>query len=168
MSIVVRASFLILALLLPTVLAACGPVRSTVVLIQADKALREARALGSAEIAPYPTEMSSQLIEKAKEEQGYSSYDTATVLAEDARTLARDALRLAKESGAAEEPAAEEPAAEEPAAEEPAAEEPAAEEPAAEEPAAEEPAAEEPAAEEPAAEEPRDDAKPTNDGEASP
>ena len=120
MSIVVRASFLILALSLPTVLVACGPVRSTVVLIQADKALQEARALGSAEIAPYPTEMSSQLIEKAKEEQGYSSFDTATVLAEDARTLARDALRLAKEATATEEPADEEPADEEPATQEPA------------------------------------------------
>ncbi len=105
MSFAVRASLLTLVVVLPTLLAACGPVRSTIVLIQADTALREARALGSAEVAPYPTEMSSRLIEKAKEEQGYSSYDTATVLAEDARMLARDALRMAKEAASAEEEA---------------------------------------------------------------
>ena len=79
-------------------LCACGPIRSTVVLIQAERGLQEARALGSAELAPYPTEMSARLIAKAKEEQGYSSFDTATVLAEDARKLAGDALRLAKEA----------------------------------------------------------------------
>ena len=112
MSFAVRASFVVLILLLPTLLAACGPVRSTIVLIQADTALREARALGSAEVAPYPTEMSYRLIEKAKEEQGYSSYDTATVLAEDARMLARDALRLAKEAAPAAEENAVEPEAE--------------------------------------------------------
>ena len=103
MPVAVRISLVSLVLVLPVLLGACGPVRSTIVLIQAEEALREARSLGSAESAPYPTEMSARLIEKAKEEQGYSSYDTATVLAEDARMLARDALRIVKESEQAEE-----------------------------------------------------------------
>jgi hypothetical protein len=164
MSFAVRVSLLTLVVVLPTLLAACGPVRSTIVLIQADTALREARALGSAETAPYPTEMSSRLIEKAKEEQGYSSYDTATVLAEDARMLARDALRLAKEAAPAEEEAA--PAEEEAApAEEEAA--PAGEEAA---PAGELDVAEEPATESPTGETTGDpaDQPPATDGEAAP
>ncbi len=150
MSFAVRVSLLTLVVALPTLLAACGPVRSTIVLIQADTALREARALGSAETAPYPTEMSSRLIEKAKEEQGYSSYDTATVLAEDARMLARDALRLAKEAAPAEEEAA--PAGEEAA------------------PAGELDVAEEPATESPTGETTGDpaDQPPATDGEAAP
>jgi len=97
-------------------LAACGPVRSTVMMIQADEALREARALGAAETAPFPVTLAEELLRKAHEEQGYSSYDTATQLASDARVLALDAAQIVRDSAAPpEEAAAEEPAAEEPA-----------------------------------------------------
>jgi len=103
MLMVSRMASLIVAAALLGVLAACGPVRSTIVLIQADEALKEARELGSAEVAPYPTTLAQELIEKAREEQGYSSYDTATKLAEEARALARDAVKLARQASATAE-----------------------------------------------------------------
>ena len=144
MSVAVRTILLTLVAAGLGSLAACGPVRSTVVLIQADQTLREARSLGSVETAPYPTLLAEELIEKAREEQGYASYDTATKLAEDAKMLAEDAVKIARDSaveaveGQAGEGQAEEGQAEEGQAEEGQAEEGQAEEGQAEEGQAEE------------------------------
>ena len=149
MSVAVRTILLILVAAGLGALAACGPVRSTVVLIQADQTLREARSLGSVETAPYPTLLAEELIEKAREEQGYASYDTATQLAEEAKMLAEDAVKIARDSAveAAEGQAEEAPAGEGPAEEGPAGEGPAEEGPAEEGPAEEGPAEEGPAEE---------------------
>jgi len=80
-------------------LAGCGPILSTVGIVRAERALQEAMAAGSAEKAPYPTELARSLLEKAKEEQGYSSYDTSTDLAEQAAGFATEALKLSQGEG---------------------------------------------------------------------
>jgi len=168
MSVSVRTILLILVAAGLGVFAACGPVRSTVVLIQADQALKEARSLGSMETAPYPTQLAEELIEKAREEQGYSSYDTATQLAEEAKALAEDAVKLARATAveATEEGPAEEGPAEEGPAEEGPAEEGPAEEGPVEEGPAEEGQAEEGQAEEGQAEEGQAEEGPAEEGQA--
>lgn len=81
--------------LLPLLLAlatGCGPIRSTVGIIQAEQVLREARELGAAEVAPYPMTVAEELVRKAVEEQGYADYSTSWQLATEARDLVRATL----------------------------------------------------------------------------
>ncbi|MEE2827562.1 MAG: hypothetical protein VX498_00120, partial [Myxococcota bacterium] len=75
---------------------ACGPVRSTLGLIQADKALQEAREMQAAEHAPYPMTLAESLRKKAFEEQGYGAYDTAMNMAREAESLARAAIEVTR------------------------------------------------------------------------
>ena len=143
-----RLSLLLVA---GSLLAGCGAIRSTVGIVEAEKALRAAEEAGARETAPYATTLADQLLDKAREEQGYAEYSTSFELAREAEAKANEALELARKAppvtrmapmptpAAASEgaPAAEEAMPAEGAAAEPAAEEatPAAEEatPAAEE-----------------------------------
>jgi hypothetical protein len=75
-------------------LVGCGPIRSTVGMIQADQVLKEARELGAEEVAPYPMQMAERLLEKAFEEQNNASYDTSWQLATEAKELAQTAIDL--------------------------------------------------------------------------
>jgi len=84
-----------------SLLGGCGPILSTVGLVRAEKALQEAVAAGSEQRAPYPTELARNLLSKAREEQGYSAYDVSTDLAEQAQTLAVEALEICREDGEA-------------------------------------------------------------------
>ena len=127
-----------LFLLAGSLLAGCGAIRSTVGIVEAEKALRAAEEAGARETAPYATTLANQLLDKAREEQGYAEYSTSFELAREAEAKANEALELARKAppvtrmaptpapaAASEEaPAGEEPtpaeAAAEPAAEEPA------------------------------------------------
>ena len=77
--------------------SACGPVRSTVGLIRADKALAEAREMNAAEHAPYPMTLAESLRDKAWEEQGYARYDTSMNMAKEAEKLAREAMQVTRD-----------------------------------------------------------------------
>jgi outer membrane biosynthesis protein TonB len=82
-------------LILPLLLllaAGCGPIRSTVGIIQAEQVLKEARELGAAEVAPYPMAVAEELVRKAVEEQGYADYSTSWQLATEARDLVQATL----------------------------------------------------------------------------
>jgi hypothetical protein len=76
--------------------SACGPVRSTVGLIRADQALAEAREINAAEHAAYAMTLAEALRDKAWEEQGYAQYDTSMNLAQEAETLAREAIQVTR------------------------------------------------------------------------
>jgi hypothetical protein len=77
--------------------SACGPIRSTVGLIRADKALAEAREMNAAEHAPYPMTLAESLRDKAWEEQGYARYDTSMNMATEAEKLAREAMQVTRD-----------------------------------------------------------------------
>ena len=156
----------LIPLLLVVLLTGCGPVRSTIGLVDAERALREAQDAGSVERAPYQTAMAEELLDKAREAQGRSTYDDSMYLANESMTWAtraRDVATGAVEAptpeplpdlGSEETPAEETPAEETPAEETPAEETPAEETPAEETPAEETPAEETPT--EPAEAEPTD------------
>jgi len=77
--------------------SACGPVRSTVGLIRADKALAEAREMNAFEHAPYPMTLAESLRDKAWEEQGYARYDTSMNMANEAEKLAQEAMQITRD-----------------------------------------------------------------------
>ncbi len=70
----------------------CGPIRSTVGIIQADQVIKEARQAGAERNAPYPMRIAEELIRKAVEEQGYADYYQSWLLAKEARKYAEEAL----------------------------------------------------------------------------
>ena len=82
-----RISTLILLPLLLALAAGCGPIRSTVGIIQAEQVIAEARELGAEEVSPYPMAVAEALVEKAIEEQGYADYSSSWQLAAEARDL---------------------------------------------------------------------------------
>lgn len=88
--------------------SACGPVRSTVGLIRADKALVEAREMNAIEHAPYVMTLAESLRDKAWEEQGYAHYDTSMNMANEAEKLAREAMQVTRNIVAPLPPPAEE------------------------------------------------------------
>ena len=90
--------FLLLGLL---AVQACGPIRSTVGLIRADKVLLEANEMQAQEHAPYPMTLAQALRDKAWEEQGYGAYDTAVHMAAEAETLANEAILITRAATAA-------------------------------------------------------------------
>ncbi|MCP4868042.1 MAG: hypothetical protein GY898_04925 [Proteobacteria bacterium] len=93
----------------------CGPIRSTVGIIQADQVIKQAREAGAETWAPYPFQLAESLYAKAIEEQGYAQYYQSWLYAKEAKTMAEEAL--ATEAGAPEpvpEPAPEAPADPEP------------------------------------------------------
>ncbi len=82
------AAFVVVVL--ATVLgSACGPIRSTAGLIQAEQALRAALDAEVGAQAAYPLVLSQELLSKAQEEQLAGNYKAATDLAEEARDVAR-------------------------------------------------------------------------------
>ena len=82
--------------LLALLLLGCGPIRSSVGLIQAERALRDARLAGASERAPYPFTLADELLQKAKEEQGYSAYSDSLQLALESIEQSREAAAIAR------------------------------------------------------------------------
>jgi hypothetical protein len=78
-----------------TTLFACGPVRSTAHLVDADVQLEAARMAGAPRYAPYEYTASTLFLEKAREEVGYADYDVAVRFAERAARFAKEAKEKA-------------------------------------------------------------------------
>lgn len=71
--------------------AACGPVRSTAYLLDADVALQAAKTAGAETYAPYEYTSAQLYLFKAREEVGYSDYQVAVEFATKASKFANEA-----------------------------------------------------------------------------
>ena len=71
--------------------AACGPIRSTAYLLDADVALQAARTAGAETYAPYEYTSAQLYLLKAREEVGYSDYQVAVDFATKASKFANEA-----------------------------------------------------------------------------
>ena len=76
----------------------CGAIRSTVGIIEAEKALKSAHELGAKELAPFPTTLAEEMLDKAREEAGYAEYSRSWELAMEAKKLAEGAAIQAREN----------------------------------------------------------------------
>lgn len=86
-----RANYRPLAFLIALLAAACGPVRATSVIGDAQAAITRARAAGGERVAPYETVSAELYLAKAREQQGRAQYGAA-------EELARQSLRFAQEA----------------------------------------------------------------------
>ena len=86
---------LVLALLAFAAAAACGPIKSTPALIEADVEVQAARSAGAAKSAIYELTSAEEYLRKAREEASYAQYQAATDFAEKARDLAKKARERA-------------------------------------------------------------------------
>ena len=86
-----RANYRPLAFLLALLAVACGPVRATSVIRDAEATLARARAADSQKFAPYETVSAELYLTKAREQQGRAQYGAA-------EELARQSLRFAQEA----------------------------------------------------------------------
>ena len=86
---------LLVPLLAVTALAACGPIRSTAALIDADVELEAARAAGAAQSAPYEYTGAEAYLRKARELSGRAEYEASARMAERALQLAKEARKSA-------------------------------------------------------------------------
>jgi hypothetical protein len=89
---------LLLVLLLLAFGSGCGAIRSTVGIVEAEKALEAAHEVGARELAPFPTTMAEELLDKAREEMGYAEYSRSWELAAEAREMAEKAATQAREN----------------------------------------------------------------------
>jgi hypothetical protein len=74
---------------------ACGPVRSTAFLTDADNQLEAARQAGAEKHAPYEWTAATLYLHKAREEMGRSQYEYAVDFARKASTYAAEARAAA-------------------------------------------------------------------------
>jgi hypothetical protein len=91
---------LVLAFVAFAALAACGPVRSTAALIDADVELEAARAAGAPQTSAYEFTAAEAYLKKAREVAGRSEDEAASRLAAKSLALAREARRNAAAAGA--------------------------------------------------------------------
>jgi outer membrane biogenesis lipoprotein LolB len=89
---------LVLAFLAIATLAACGPIRSTAALIDADVEIEAARAAGAAQLSPYEFTGAVAYLKKAREVSGRSQYEAAGRFALRSVELAKEARKNAVES----------------------------------------------------------------------
>ncbi|MFN7130505.1 MAG: DUF4398 domain-containing protein [Myxococcales bacterium] len=75
--------------------AACGPVQSTSLIIDADVELGAARTADASRLAPYEYTAAELYLHKAREEQGYADYEQAIDFAQKAANFAKDAKQKA-------------------------------------------------------------------------
>jgi len=69
----------------------CGPVQSTAYLLDAEVQIEAARTAGAEKLAPYEWTAANLYIHKAREEVGYSDFETGVEFAQKASRFARDA-----------------------------------------------------------------------------
>lgn len=84
------------ALLLPIALVACGPTRSTTLIVEANAELAAARTAQAPGVAPYEYLAAEHYLHKAREEQSYADFEVAEKLAKKARDCARVARARAE------------------------------------------------------------------------
>lgn len=77
------------------VTSACGPIRSTAYLLDADVALEAARTAEAERYAPYEFTAARLYLEKAREEVGYSDFEVALDFAQKASRFANEAREKA-------------------------------------------------------------------------
>jgi hypothetical protein len=77
--------------------SACGPIKSTQRIGQAEVALERARVVEAYKKAPYEFFSARYDVHKAKEEWGYSDFEASFDYADDAKDAAESAIRKAEE-----------------------------------------------------------------------
>jgi len=83
-------------LLVLLALGACGPISATTHLMDAREPFEAARREGAETFAPYEFTKAEIYLRKSKELQGYSDYEQAVRFADKARTMAEEAIRVAR------------------------------------------------------------------------
>ncbi len=78
--------------------AACGPTRSTAYLLDADVEIQAAKTAGADKAAPYEYTSANLYLLKAREEVGYSDFETALDFAEKAAKFAKEARAKAMDA----------------------------------------------------------------------
>ena len=78
-------------LILLGAVSGCGPVQSTAYLLDAEVQIEAARTAGADKLAPFEWTASNLYIHKAREEVGYSNYETGVEFAQKASRFAREA-----------------------------------------------------------------------------
>lgn len=91
------ASAMAVLALATVALAACGPIKSTQRIGQAEVALERARVVEAYKKAPYEFFSARYDVHKAKEEWGYSDFEASFDYADDAKDAAESAIRKAEE-----------------------------------------------------------------------
>ena len=86
---------LVLVSLAVATLTACGPIRSTAALIDADVELEAARKAGAAQTSPYEFAGAEAYLHKAREVSGRARYDASSRFAAKALALAKEARKNA-------------------------------------------------------------------------
>ncbi len=76
-------------------LPACGIVRSSTGIAQAERALREAEEAKAESVAPYELTLAQQYLQKAREEQAYNAYYSSEALAVASQEFAKKAYDIA-------------------------------------------------------------------------
>src|SRR5512132_1156112 len=82
-------------LLAAPLMSACGPMQSTAYLYDADIQLEAARTAGAEKAAPYEWTLANLYIHQAREEVGYSNYESAVEFARKAAVNAKKAREIA-------------------------------------------------------------------------
>ena len=73
-------------------LAACGPIRSTSILVDAAAEVAAAKTAGAQKHTPFELRSAEAYLKKAREEQGHADFEVSIALAQRARDCARAAL----------------------------------------------------------------------------
>ncbi|WP_163998589.1 DUF4398 domain-containing protein [Pyxidicoccus caerfyrddinensis] len=76
-------------------LAACGPVKSTANILDAEVQIQAARTAGADKLAPYEWTAANLYLSKAREEVGYSDYQAGVDFAVKASRFANEAREKA-------------------------------------------------------------------------
>jgi hypothetical protein len=76
-------------------LSGCGPIKSTSHLLDAEVQIQAARTAGAEKLAPYEWTAANLYIHKAREEVGYSDYQSGVDFAEKAARFATEAREKA-------------------------------------------------------------------------
>ena len=76
-------------------LSGCGPIKSTSHLLDAEVQIQAARTAGAEKLAPYEWTAANLYFHKAKEEVGYSDYQSGVDFAEKAARYATEAREKA-------------------------------------------------------------------------
>ncbi|MBZ4395093.1 DUF4398 domain-containing protein [Myxococcus sp. MISCRS1] len=76
-------------------LAACGPVKSTANILDAEVQIQAARTAGADKLAPYEWTAANLYLDKAREEVGYSDYQAGVDFAVKASRFANEAREKA-------------------------------------------------------------------------
>lgn len=83
-----------------SLLAACGPVKSTSNLLDAEVQIQAARTAGAEKLAPYEWTAANLYLHKAREEVGYSDYQAGVDFAVKASRFANEAREKAMAAAA--------------------------------------------------------------------